>query len=285
MNDVVNSVLDKAKHSILIVDDQESGIVVLKKILGAEYTVYTAMNGQEAIDIALECLPDVILLDILMLDMTGYEVISVLKSTKTTKDTPIIFLTSLMCKEEEEKGLALGAADYITKPFSPAVVKMRIKNQINMLEQLSTIKRQMTNIQLLEYENVKNMLDSSPLSCQLWNKNFELLDCNEANLQLFKPESKNCFLAAFHRFSPEYQPDGTLSSEKASAYFNEAIEKGKAVYEYMHIDADGTPVPCEITLVRIELQSDCFIAAYVKDLREQKAMIEEILHQEEITSK
>ena len=123
------------KNSILIVDDEPLNITALFNILPPEYTVHVVTNGAEAIETAEKLLPDIILLDILMPEMDGYDVIKALKNSETTKNIPVIFLTGLSSAEDEEKGLALGAADYISKPFSPAVVMLRIENQIKILTQ------------------------------------------------------------------------------------------------------------------------------------------------------
>jgi len=145
--------MDKVKHSVLIVDDQESTIAVLTKILNSEYTLYAATNGSDAIQAAKKHLPDVILLDILMLDMDGYAVITALKNFETTRSIPVIFITALGGDDHEEKGLALGAADYISKPFSPAIVKLRLRNQIKMIDQFRTIERLSMLDQLTELPN------------------------------------------------------------------------------------------------------------------------------------
>ena len=133
--------MDTTRNSVLIIEDQKTTITVLTKILSPEYTIYSAENGQEGIKAAELYLPDLILLDILMLEMDGFAVISILKKSDITKDIPVIFITSLTGDADEEKGLALGAADYITKPFTPAIVKLRLHNQIMMLDQLRTIKK------------------------------------------------------------------------------------------------------------------------------------------------
>jgi PleD family two-component response regulator len=130
------------KHSILVIDDQHTSIMVLTNILGSEYTVYSADNGFDGIAAAQKYLPDIILLDIHMPGMDGYEVITLLKETKDTKNIPVIFITAL---DGEEEGLALGAADYISKSFRPEIVKLRVSNQIKMLEQLRTIERLTSN--------------------------------------------------------------------------------------------------------------------------------------------
>jgi len=128
------------KNSVLIVDDEKSNIIALTHILGSEYTIHFAKNGTDAIELAEKFLPDVILLDILMPGMDGYEVIARLKKGAKTDEIPVIFITGLTGEKEEEKGLSLGAVDYISKPFSPAVVKLRVRNQMQMLNQIRLIK-------------------------------------------------------------------------------------------------------------------------------------------------
>jgi len=126
--------MENDKHSVLIIDDQRMNISELSKALRPEYEIFAAGNGRDALMAAEACMPDVILLDIQMADMDGYEVLTELKKSEKTKDIPVIFITGLDDAESEEKGLALGAVDYIRKPFSPAIVKLRIYNQIEMLE-------------------------------------------------------------------------------------------------------------------------------------------------------
>ena len=123
------------KNSVLIVDDEESNVMALSHMLSPDYTVYAVLDGQDAIGIAEENSPDVILLDIIMPNMDGYAVLNALKSSEKTKHIPVIFITGLSDSHEEEKGLSAGAADYISKPFSPAIVKIRIKNQIDIINQ------------------------------------------------------------------------------------------------------------------------------------------------------
>jgi len=122
----------KKKNSILIVDDESANISALKSILGTDYVIYASSDGWDAIETADTFLPDVILLDVLMPGMDGYDIISTLKSSEKTQDIPVIFITGLDSTDAEEKGLALGAADYILKPFSSAIVKLRVLNQIKI---------------------------------------------------------------------------------------------------------------------------------------------------------
>jgi len=131
--------MDKARNSVLIVDDEKANIIALTHILSPEYLVYAAKNGQDAIETAEEYLPDVILLDILMPEMDGYAVIAALKLSEKTRNISVIFVTGLSSADDEEKGLALGASDYIIKPFSPAIVKLRVRNQVKIREQMRLI--------------------------------------------------------------------------------------------------------------------------------------------------
>ncbi|MCL2026509.1 MAG: response regulator [Leptospirales bacterium] len=146
------------KNSILIIDDEKANIITLTHILGSQYTIYAAKNGRDGIELAMNYLPDIILLDILMPEMDGYEVLSLLKKTEKTQDIPIVFITGLSKVGDEERGLAMGAADYITKPFSSTIVKLRIRNQINILKQRIT-----------EYDLMKYRLTSDALNIALWN--------------------------------------------------------------------------------------------------------------------
>ena len=96
------------------------------------YQVIVAKNGNTAIQRTIQFLPDLILLDIMMPEMDGYEVCRKLKANEITEEIPIIFVTAMNDTQDEEKGLKLGAIDYIRKPFSLAVVKARIHNHIKL---------------------------------------------------------------------------------------------------------------------------------------------------------
>jgi len=125
---------DTKRNSILIVDDENSNILVLTHILSPEYTVYAAKNGENAIKAAEKHLPDLILLDIIMPEMDGYAVIRALKESEVTQHIPIIFITGLHQATNVQKGLDLGAVDYISKPFDHEVVKLRVKIQLESSE-------------------------------------------------------------------------------------------------------------------------------------------------------
>ena len=141
------------KNTILIIDDEKPNLMFLYDLLSKDYSLYAAKDGPEGIKKANELLPDLVLLDILMPGLSGYDVLTELKSSETTKDIPVIFTTGLCGNADEEKGLALGTADYITKPFSPAIVKLRVGNQMRIINQMRAIERLSMTDQLTEIAN------------------------------------------------------------------------------------------------------------------------------------
>jgi len=137
----LNKMKTSKKHTILIIEDSDVHIAALIRVLAPYYDVIISRCGHDGIELARYSKPDVIILDIIMPDMDGFETISILKKNVSTRYIPVIFITSLTNIKDEEKGLALGGSDYITKPFSADIVKLRVKNQIRMLEYINTIEQ------------------------------------------------------------------------------------------------------------------------------------------------
>ncbi len=122
---------DISRKRVLVVDDAPSNIQMLMETLRDEYAVAAALDGRKALNLANnDPAPDIILLDVLMPDMDGYEVCSQLKAGMKTKGIPVIFVTSNDDDEDEQKGLLLGAVDYIHKPFNPALLRTRVRNHL-----------------------------------------------------------------------------------------------------------------------------------------------------------
>ena len=123
------------KNSLLVVDDTPENIDVLCGILGADYTIKIANNGQLALKIAAAQHPDLILLDVMMPGMDGYEVCRQLKQNDATRHIPIIFVTARGEVADETLGFEMGAADYITKPVSPPIVHARVRAHLALSNQ------------------------------------------------------------------------------------------------------------------------------------------------------
>lgn len=164
------------QHKILIVDDIPVNVALLAAILSKDHNVLSATSGEMALDMAAREQPDLILLDIMMPGMDGHEVCRRLKSSETTKNIPVIFVTAKSSAEDEAYGFDLGAVDYITKPFHIPVVKARVRNHLSLkvktdlLEEIAHIDG-LTNIpnrrrfdETLENEWGRALRSKSPLS-------------------------------------------------------------------------------------------------------------------------
>jgi len=137
----MNAFVNKEKYTVLIVDDSRVSLMHLAQILHEEYIVHTADSGVLAIQIARKLQPDIILMDVVMPQMDGYETLTMMQEFHETKDIPVIFVTSMGQDSNEEKGLRLGAVDYIVKPYNTVIVKLRVGLQIKLLQQMRTIDR------------------------------------------------------------------------------------------------------------------------------------------------
>ena len=141
------------KQTILIVDDSPVNIDILKGVLGDEYNIKAATNGEVALKIARNLRPDLILLDIMMPEMDGYEVCSWLKANIETQNIPVIFITAKDKPMDETHGFEVGAVDYITKPISPPVVLARVRTHLALHDQNQELER-------LVKERTKELLET-----------------------------------------------------------------------------------------------------------------------------
>jgi signal transduction histidine kinase len=120
------------RQTVMIVDDTPTNIELLSESLGDDYELIFATSGGDALDLIQADKPDLLLLDVMMPGMDGYQLCTLLKGDPTTRDIPVIFVTA-MCQEEDEiRGLEMGAIDYVTKPISPHIVRARVKNHLEL---------------------------------------------------------------------------------------------------------------------------------------------------------
>jgi two-component system, sensor histidine kinase and response regulator len=140
-------------QTILVVDDVATNVDVLIEALADEYTVRVATDGESALRAARRNPPDLVLLDVMMPQMDGFEVCRRLKADPVTAGARVIFLTALADETDEAEGLALGAVDYITKPFNPALVKARVANQL-------ALKRYRDHLEQLVEERTRELAEA-----------------------------------------------------------------------------------------------------------------------------
>lgn len=171
-SDVLQDPPQQTRARILIVDDEPANIHLLAEILRDDYHVNIATSGATALKIVQEHdQPDLILLDVSMPEMDGYEVCRRLNQNESSRHIPVLFVTALQDEEFELKGLELGAMDYLTKPVRPAVVRQRVKNGIALKRQHDELQRtvarleQLTRELLYEKETIKVLEGIIPICC------------------------------------------------------------------------------------------------------------------------
>jgi len=125
------------------------------------------------------------------------------------------------------------------------------------------------------------MLDKTPLGCSLWDEDLNILECNQELSRLFGLTDKSEFPALFHLLSPKHQPGGAESRVKARDVLVKAFSEGYCRTEWEHVSLTGEIIPCDIIFQRVEDKRGYVVVAYVRDMREQKAMIEKIREADE----
>ncbi len=195
----------KHNKTILIVDDTPDNITLLNSVLKDLYNTKIAVNGEIALKIAsIKPQPDLILLDIMMPGMDGYEVCQRLKSDTETKDIPIIFLTAKIQVEYEEKGFDVGAVDYITKPISIPTLKARVSTHLFLKEAADQLKNQNQVLEIKVKERTKDLQISQDISILAMATLAEIRD-NETGNHIRRTQNYIRFLAQEIQKIAEYQ--------------------------------------------------------------------------------
>lgn len=140
------------KEKIMIVDDVPENIDILLNLLKEKYEIIASKSGLRALELVEEVRPDLILLDIMMPDIDGFEVCKRIKSRMNLKDIPIIFLTAKSQINDLQKGFEYGAVDYITKPFQPLELEVRIKNHLELKKSRELLKQQNEKLNMINIE-------------------------------------------------------------------------------------------------------------------------------------
>lgn len=160
---------------------------------------------------------------------------------------------------------------FLSKPIAPEIFEANFVHQPDCMKKYAVMEElppyciKMSNNKDL----LLSMMDAVPLCFNLWNHNYQNIECNHAAMKLFDLLSEAEYLDHFYELSPKYQPDGADSLTKAKEKIAEAFEKGSCVFFWMHQKLNGEPIPCEITLERIRYQNEYLIAGYTRDLRRQ----------------
>ena len=174
------------RQRILIVEDVQLNAQILLNLLRDEYDLRVASNGLEALAMVKEQMPDLILLDIVMPEMDGYEVCAELQGNPNTRDIPILFLTALEGDQNEAYGIELGAMDYIRKPFNVPVVKAKIRNHLELKRYKDILKRDSRVDGLTRIPNRRRFDEAYSEECSRAARNKTPLAVLMMDLDLFK---------------------------------------------------------------------------------------------------
>jgi signal transduction histidine kinase/CheY-like chemotaxis protein len=146
----------------------------------------------------------------------------------------------------------------------------------------TAVNRNMQTVKMREAdERTQIMIDSAPFCALFWDKDLNIIDCNQEAINLFELSDKQEFIDKFFRLSPEYQPDGVPSAEKGAFLVGKALNEGYSRFEWVHQKLTGEQIPVEVTCVRVKHKGEFTVTEYIRDLREQKAMLAE-MHKAEI---
>jgi diguanylate cyclase (GGDEF)-like protein len=172
------------KAKILVVDDMLINIRILDKILNTEYEILTATSGREALKIACQQMPDLILLDVIMPEMDGFAVCKEPKQADTTKDIPVIFITANNQEEDESRGFEAGVVDYVTKPVRASILKARVRihlelkssrdhlKALSIIDGLTQVANRRKFDEAIEYEWRRSCRNQRPISLLLMDIDF-----------------------------------------------------------------------------------------------------------------
>ncbi len=217
----------KERAKVLIVDDQQVNIEVILELIGDKYAVSVATTGMEAIKIAENYQPDVILLDIIMPQMDGFAVCNYLKNNAATKDIPIIFLTASDQEESIVKGFNLGAVDYITKPFLPTELLARIHTHLTLKMAIDKEKIYLNQIRAYNKVLTKIVLDQDEELKHSYNQLSVLDDSKDEFLSLITHELRTPMNGLLAPSSLMFPKDRKLSlqEQEAKAIFEKSYSR------------------------------------------------------------
>jgi len=245
------------KRTILIIDDTPMQIRVLSQMLSPTYDVKIAKDGEKGLELAHKHNIDLILLDIVMTGMSGFEVLEELKKSSITRHIPVIFITSMDSAENEAKGLALGAVDYITKPFMDDIVKLRVGLHMQLISQMQTIER----LGLFDsLTGVRNRHSFNTLMQAEWNTSIQnktcisLLMLDIDRFKIFNDRyghlsGDSCLKTAADVFKATVEARGASvfrwgGEEFAILLPSTTLEDATAIAEQVRHAMESTPVSC-----------------------------------------
>ncbi|MBV6343167.1 response regulator, partial [Candidatus Magnetobacterium casense] len=255
-----------AKQKILIVDDHPENIHILRNVLHDDYKVYFALNGNDALHFVSVIHPDLILLDIIMPTLDGFAVCSRIKSREETRNIPVIFITAKNSEEDETHGLALGAVDFISKPFNPPIVKARIQTHLNLVN---------TFAQLRDRESLlRSILDNAMDAIITTDATGAVLDFNPAAEKLFGYQKKEITGKEISELivPPESRTQHLTKMADFVKHADPAVVFTKR-FEVTAMRSNGSTVDIEVSLATSRRGKDLYFTAFAHDISERRLLM------------
>jgi PAS domain S-box-containing protein len=259
--------LSDTRRTLLIVDDEPLSIELMAHMLSQEYEILAATNGDDALDIANRALPDLILLDVWMPGRDGYEVCRLLKEGERTCDIPVIFITGMDGDEFEKKALELGAADFIVKTMNPVMVRLRVKNNIELKLYRDDLISRGEQLSLANAYN-RSLIEASldPLVVTI-GQSGRITDVNAATEKVTGKPREELIGTNFL--------DYFTDPKKADAGYQRVFRDGM-VHDYeleiRHRDGHVTPVLYNASIYRDETGNVAGVFAAARDISERKEL-------------
>ncbi len=207
-------------EKILIADDVPANIKMLGEMLKGRYDILAATNGEKALKLACQCVPDLVLMDVMMPELDGFTACERLKAAKETADVPVIFITASTEEEDIVKGFNAGGVDYITKPFNPTELNARIKTHLEIRKSRERLKQYSQKMEHINAElNEKNVLLAKALDqitllartdhlTGLWNRSYMVEKCREEEVRFKRQKRPFCLVLCdidhFKKFNDTY---------------------------------------------------------------------------------
>lgn len=277
----------------MVVDDNSSNLKLLTGILTDRgYKVRPAADGEIALAAVAERKPELILLDIKMPGMNGYEVCRRLKEDKQSKAIPVIFISALASPEDRIKGFEVGGVDYITKPFQHQEVMARVDTHLQ-LYRMQKKHEQLVDERTAELREAYQSLQKSEAETRASEKKYRTLfestkdaimvmdekgfiDCNRATLDIFGCSSREQILGSHPAdWSPPTQTDGHSSREAAEEKNGIALKQGYCFFTWTHRRASGEDFPAEVLLSPMEIDGRQVIQGIIRDISDRRQAEEE----------
>ncbi len=278
---------------ILVVDDTPANLKLLMDLLNTQgYKVRPAPDGKIAIAAVAARKPDLILLDIKMPDMDGYEVCRRLKENKQSQEIPIIFISALAALEDRIKGFAVGGVDFITKPFQREEVLARVSTHLQLFQMQQNLENlvderteelnkayqslQKSETEAREAEKKYRTLFESSIDAIMLLDDTGFIDCNDASLRIFGcTDPKKIIGSNPVQWSPPTQADGRDSSTAAQEENAIAYREGQNFFEWIFRRDNGEEFFAEVLLSPMEIGGNRVVQATVRDITERRQLEED----------